>query len=182
MFNEDIFKTGFSETAKYIKKLRAETIKAMNDTVRDFTVQGVAIVDENATIFVSPHEDISGQEAFDNVGEILTQGLNSTAQIVNRNPVAPFIEFGTGRVGEQSPHPRPELVGWEYYYDSGKKKVSKVTGEEGWYMPTDNYINPEDPYFKKGIPSMPFMYYGGNQIEREMEHWFRRNLTRRIGQ
>ena len=67
-------------------------------------------------------------------------------------PYAVFVEFGTGVVGAQSPHPNPE--GW--VYDAGGH------GEKGWF-----YFNDRDGkwHWTQGMESRPFLYNTARELE-----------------
>lgn len=69
---------------------------------------------------------------------------------------APFVEFGTGIIGSQSPHPDTSLVNWKYDVNEH--------GEAGWF-----YFNERDGqwHWTKGMQSRPFMYETG-QVLREI--------------
>lgn len=68
-------------------------------------------------------------------------------------PHACYVEFGTGIVGAKSPHP---TMPWEYDVNGH--------GEKGWY-----YYDTERGRirFTKGMPSRPFMYETGAELERK---------------
>ena len=63
-------------------------------------------------------------------------------------PYALFVEYGTGVVGERSPHPE-NTIGWEYDVHNH--------GDSGWvyYLKTDGN---NQFRWTKGMPSRPFMY------------------------
>ena len=67
---------------------------------------------------------------------------------------AAYVEFGTGVVGSQSPHPNPN--GWQYDVNAH--------GDEGWV-----YYDDESGKFRwtKGFKSRPFMYNTARQLEKE---------------
>lgn len=62
-----------------------------------------------------------------------------------------YVEFGTGVVGSQSPHPDTSLVNWKYDVNSH--------GESGWY-----YYKDGEWHWTKGMPSRPFMYETGRDL------------------
>lgn len=66
---------------------------------------------------------------------------------------APFVEFGTGIVGSESPHPDTSLANWKYDVNSH--------GEAGW-----SYFNDRDGqwHWTKGMESRPFMYETGRDL------------------
>lgn len=167
---EDILSTGVSESMAYIERLRKATLQVVKDITNDFTTKGVEVVNDFASQLVYSQEDVEGHEAQDNVGIIHQLGATSVAEIRNDNPIAVFIEFGTGRVGETNPHPHPELANWEYYVQTIYKKTDKY-GQEGWWHSGE---------FMLGLTSMPFMYSAGNEIERLMSGWIKSNLERNM--
>ena len=69
---------------------------------------------------------------------------------------AAYVEFGTGIVGADNPHPNPD--GWEYDVHGH--------GNSGWYYPSEKggWIPKEGTYkgqrmaWTKGQPARPFMY------------------------
>lgn len=64
-----------------------------------------------------------------------------------------FVEFGTGIRGSADPHP---TLPWAY--------DTEGHGEDGWYY----YDMEEDRIrFTKGMPSRPFMYETGKDLERK---------------
>ena len=58
---------------------------------------------------------------------------------------APFVEFGTGIIGSNNPHPDTGLANWKYDVNEH--------GESGWY-----YYKDGEWHWTKGMPSRPFMY------------------------
>jgi hypothetical protein len=66
---------------------------------------------------------------------------------------APYIEFGTGLIGSQSPHPDTSLVNWKYDVNEH--------GEKGWM-----YFNDTDGqwHWTQGMQSRPFMYETGKEL------------------
>ena len=67
---------------------------------------------------------------------------------------AAYVEFGTGVVGMQSPHPNPQ--GWQYDINQH--------GFEGWV-----YYDEESGTFRwtQGFKSRPFMYNTARQLEKD---------------
>lgn len=65
-----------------------------------------------------------------------------------------YVEFGTGVVGSQSPHPNPD--GWQYDVNGH--------GDSGWV-----YYDDYSGQFKwtRGFKSRPFMYNTARQLEKE---------------
>jgi hypothetical protein len=84
----------------------------------------------------------------------------------NTNYHATFVEFGTGRVGENQPHPnlsafKFNLDGfntWEYFVPSDFKTVGK-DGAEGWWYRKE---------FNQGLPSQPFIFTTLHQVSEKL--------------
>ena len=66
---------------------------------------------------------------------------------------APFVEWGTGIEGQQSPHPDTSIVGWKYDINDH--------GEKGWF-----YFKDGTWHWTKGMPSRPFMYETGRELRK----------------
>lgn len=68
---------------------------------------------------------------------------------------APFVEFGTGVVGSQNPHPDTSLANWKYDINDH--------GEAGWF-----YFNERDGkwHWTKGMQSRPFMFETGQDLRK----------------
>lgn len=89
--------------------------------------------------------------------------LNAGFVRVTSDHVA-FVEFGTGVVGQASPHRNGEYLSkaaWSYA--TGAKIFTTKDGRVGWIYPTD------DGGFKftEGMQSRPFMYETALQLQRE---------------
>ena len=76
---------------------------------------------------------------------------NNRGLIITNCDYAAFVEFGTGVVGSNSPHP---TMPWDYDVNSH--------GEAGWV-----YYDEEQGRFRwtKGMPSRPFMYNTAKGLE-----------------
>lgn len=68
---------------------------------------------------------------------------------------AKFVEFGTGIVGANSPHPNTSIVGWKYDVNEH--------GEKGWF-----YFKDGKWHWTKGMPSRPFFYETSMQLMKEI--------------
>jgi hypothetical protein len=93
-----------------------------------------------------------------NKAEILGFGANSTTVTAfNDHPQATYIEFGTGRAGEQLRHTEASKNGYEYYVESEyKKPASKNSkGIDYWWHKQKRVI---------GLPSMPFIYQSLQEV------------------
>lgn len=74
-------------------------------------------------------------------GEVITDGY--TYYIMTGNEFAPYVEFGTGIIGQRNPHEEPTWT-----YDVNKH------GESGWFY----FDEQGKAHWTKGVPARPFMY------------------------
>lgn len=82
-------------------------------------------------------------------GDVLTNGV--TYYVYSDCEYAPFVEFGTGMVGKQSPHPKPQSISMNGKTYDGYD--SQGHGWEGWV-----YYKNEHYYWTQGAEAKPFMY------------------------
>jgi len=71
-------------------------------------------------------------------------------------PYAVYVEFGTGIVGKNQPHPSPD--NWRYDINNH--------GDSGWWYFNDNTGRMQ---WTKGMPSRPFMYNTARELENACE-------------
>ena len=77
-----------------------------------------------------------------------------------------FVEFGTGVVGQNSPHKNGEYLSkaaWQYA--SGAKIFTTQNGKVGWIYPTDD----GGFRFTEGMASRPFMYETALELQRKFK-------------
>lgn len=87
------------------------------------------------------------------------------SRVVSEKKGLAYIEFGTGKVGQQSNYDRAHLPDkdvpitgyWEYYYPS-EHKITK-NGEKGWYF---------GKTFTTGQPAGMQMYHTSQKLRNEM--------------
>lgn len=108
---------------------------------------------------------------------ILVEQVGEGISITVGSDYAVYVEFGTGIVGSNNPHPHP----WAYDVNNH--------GEEGWWYPTTS----DDPNKKKktsadgglwawtkGQPSRPFMYETWLWGTRSATQIMRKNIRKEI--
>ncbi len=89
--------------------------------------------------------------------------LNAGYVKVTSDHVA-FVEFGTGVVGQQSPHTNGEYLSKASWgYATGQKIFTTKDGKVGWIYPTDD----GSFRFTEGMKSRPFMYQTALELQRE---------------
>ncbi len=75
---------------------------------------------------------------------------------------AAFVEFGTGVVGQNSPHQNGEyLARASWNYASGARIFTTKSGKIGWIYPT----NDGHFVFTEGMKSRPFLYQSALELQ-----------------
>lgn len=144
-----------NELEEYKKEVERRS-KLLVQTLTDLGVEivRVKIVGMGA---VYSGELLSGVDGY------FSPALNAGYVRVSSDHVA-FVEFGTGVVGQASPHSNGEYLSkaaWSYA--SGAKIFTTKNGRVGWIYPTD-----DGGYrFTEGMQSRPFMYETALELQRE---------------
>lgn len=132
--NDKSIRKALKDLREYQKKVE----QAGPNITKRLTEQGVSLAQQNASYMniYDSGELVNGIESsYDgNRGYVFSTAKHSA-----------FCEFGTGVVGQDSPHPDP-ANGWTYDVNEH--------GEEGWWY----YDRHGNRRWTKGMPSKPFMY------------------------
>lgn len=86
---------------------------------------------------------LSGMDLDENSAGVVMSTVSSTsngakAVVSHVGDDVAYLEFGTGMVGKQSPHPLSPQYNWEYYIDTVFKKT--VKGRAGWWFNSDFHV------------------------------------------
>ena len=148
---------------KGIRKLRAYQKRVQKKTsllVQRLTDYGAEV----ARIKIVNMGAYYSGELLSGVSGYYSPTLNAGFVKVTSDHVA-FVEFGTGVVGQNSPHKNGEYLSkaaWNYA--SGAKIFTTQNGRVGWIYPTDD----GDFRFTEGMPSRPFMYETALELQRNL--------------
>lgn len=127
---------------KEVQRYKDEFNRKLEEFVRRLAQEGVVVA--KMQIMAMPAVD-TGEllGSIDlKVGDVLTNGYEYI--VYTGCEYAKYVEFGTGIVGENNPHPNPD--GWQY--DINRH------GDNGWF-----YIGRDGEWhWTKGMPARPFMY------------------------
>lgn len=136
---EDIFKA-CNELDKFSQKFQKARIKLLN-RLADYAIE---VIRQNCPVDTEELiNSIQKSEIFENTIEVFTD-----------NYYAQFVEFGTGIVGMNNPHPDAGSEGWQYN-SSGK-------GEQGWHY-VDQRTGKSS--FTHGQTGKQFMYKAYEYLE-----------------
>lgn len=132
-----------------LKQFKTEFIEKCNRLIEELTDYGVEV----AQVQVAQLDAVYTGELMNSIEGYYSPTYN--VGIIKAGAYyAAYVEFGTGVVGKQSPHPNPQ--GWQYDVNQH--------GDEGWV-----YYDDESGTFRwtKGFKSRPFMYNTARQLERD---------------
>ena len=109
---------GLTDLENYLKQYERAIKETRKALVDELCVTGEALLAE-----YSPVED---HELKSSTASLVQHGPKTSRGVLFQSaPHAPFVEFGTGLVGSQSPHPDSSEYGWAYDTNSH--------GADGWY-------------------------------------------------
>jgi hypothetical protein len=134
---------------KELKQYKQEFIKKCNQLVQELTEYGVDV----AKVEVTQLDAVYTGELRNSIEGYFSPSTG--VGIIRAGAYyAVYVEFGTGVVGSQSPHPNPN----GYQYDVNQH------GDEGWV-----YYDDDSGEFRwtKGFKSRPFMYNTARQLEKD---------------
>lgn len=141
---------GFRNLAKQVREYR----KSLTDKCEEFAYrmaeEGFAI----AQLKILSFNAVMTGELLDSMnleaGDILSNG--STYYIYTDCDWAAFVEFGTGVVGQENPHPETGIANWKYDVNDH--------GEKGWF-----YFKDGEWHWTKGMPSRAFLFETGQELK-----------------
>ena len=150
---------GIKKAKRELEKYKKEIITNSKTLVQKLTDYGAEI----ARIKIVNMKAVDTGDLLSGVSGYYSPLLNAGFVKVASDHVA-FVEFGTGIVGQASPHTNGEYLSkasWQYA--SGSKIFTTKNGKVGWIYPTDD----GEFRFTEGMQSRPFMYETALQLEKE---------------
>lgn len=143
VYNPESIKTAIGILQNYKKQVE----KSLDEIMEKFSLQGVEIAKReyvDLTASLPPASIPSTGELYNSIQSVYIPTLKQAIIFVD-SEYAEFVEFGTGVVGANNPHPDPRF--WQYDYNNH--------GDDGWW-----YFNDQKNrvVWTKGWFSRPFMY------------------------
>lgn len=134
---------------KELKQFKTEFLKKCNQLVQELTEHGVDV----AKVEVTQLDAVYTGELRNSIEGYFSP--TSNVGIIKAGALyAVHVEFGTGVVGQRSPHPNAQ----GYRYDIN------AHGDEGWFYYDDDSGQVR---WTKGFKSRPFMYNTARQLEKD---------------
>lgn len=148
---------GIKNAIKDLQKYKRRVEKNARLLVQKLTDEGASI----ARIKIVNMGAYYSGELLSGVSGYYSPSLNAGFVKVASDHVA-FVEFGTGIVGQNSPHKNGEYLSKaSWSYASGTKIFTTKDGRVGWIYPTDD----GGFRFTEGMSSRPFMYETALELE-----------------
>ncbi len=152
-YSLELSQQGIKRLQKELQDYKTTLRRKLQMFVQRMAEEGVAIaqlkVSEKDAIYTGELHDSIRAEA----GTILKN--SATWYVFTGCPWAKYVEFGTGIVGSQNPHPNTSIIGWKYDINEH--------GENGWFYWRDGAW-----HWTKGMPSRPFMFETAQQLQMAM--------------
>lgn len=145
--------TNVDEVISNLKLFSAKIDAGLNNSVADLGKHCKDIAKANVIIY--DKDPFTGEQIKNNIKLSIENkmGGNIRAVVEAGHQDSKFYEYGTGIVGSESPHPESEKAGWEYNLSTIYKRISSISGREGWFH---NF--PIGVRFTSGQPASAFMF------------------------
>lgn len=139
-------------SAKSLRKAAAE-LRAYKSRVEQLPEKLVAeLASQGAQIALFEARDIKDTGYL--LSRIMGESGGKIGYVKCKCGYAVFVEFGTGVVGSNKPHPDISILGWQYDVNGH--------GELGWWYPgKDGKL-----HWTRGMSSRPFMFNTAQQLRR----------------
>lgn len=133
-----------------LQRYKQELIQKTQTFAQRLADEGVILAKVKISQYSAVYTGELLNSIMDEPGAVITNG--SQWVIYTGCEWAPFIEFGTGITGSESPHPDPGLANWKYDVNEH--------GDSGWW-----YYKEGEWHWTKGMPSRPFMYETAKELK-----------------
>ena len=169
-------KASITSAIKEVKDLKEKLEPAIGELIRYLSEKGVEI----AQIEIASMGAVDTSTLFESIESRYDSGTR-VGQVFTMLDYAVFVEYGTGIVGANSPHPGIGDDDWndvegitvkgETYSDYDQNEHGEggwwYPSPNGWYVPKDGVTNEEglSLAWTKGMPSRPFMYNTMRELE-----------------
>jgi hypothetical protein len=161
------------KTVENLKKYLAEGLSELARTITEDRGKGIA------QMYIAQFPAVDSGALSDSIHGVYNKS-NHEGSISTDVEYAVLVEYGTGIVGAQNPHPGIGDGDW-INVDSvsiGNKTYSSYDqeghGEAGWWYPSENGWYEASTgallAWTKGSPARPFMYMTMKELEMQAEH------------
>ena len=141
----DLSTKGINRALKVLEDFKKELIKKCNEVITILAQKG----EEFAKMYIVDLGAVYTGELLDSITSDFDESTRIGRVYVNGVAYAAYVEYGTGIIGDFSPHPEP----WAYDINNH--------GWDGWYFIGRDGIK----YHTLGQPAHPFMYNTRRDLE-----------------
>lgn len=142
-------KSSIQNAINEVKRFRDMLTQTLADLAAELAKQGAEIAKMQVTSF-----DAVDTGDLENSIYGYYDPTSRIGYVIAGSAHAFYVEYGTGIVGAQNPHPEPERAAWEYDVNNH--------GNDGWYYyPGDGsglFSDKSALAWTRGMPARPFMY------------------------
>lgn len=135
--------SGLQQALREVEQYKQEIINKTKILAQRLADEGVTLAKVKIMEYPAVYTGELLNSIMDEPGALISNG--SQWIIYTGCPWAKFVEFGTGIVGSENPHPDTNIANWKYDVNEH--------GDAGWH-----YYKDGEWHWTKGMPSRPFMY------------------------
>ena len=146
----ELTRSSLTHAIKEVQFFRDQLAQSMNDLMQKLVDEGISV----ARIQIASMDAVdTGALEHSIAGYFDPQ--TRIGYVFSGSPYAIYVEYGTGPIGAQDPHPVPETASWQY--DIGETIHENIQHPEwgrGWWYPGDDGKS----HWTQGQPSRPFKF------------------------
>lgn len=146
----ELTRESLSNAIREVRFFQEQLVESMNELIRLLTEQGAEI----AKVQVASMDAVDTGELESSIYGYYDPSTR-IGYVIAGAAHAFYVEYGTGPVGEASPHPEPGTAAWQYNIGEtiGINPRHPDWGEGWWYPGNDGKA-----HWTSGQPSRPFMF------------------------
>lgn len=146
----ELTSSSLSRAIREVNLFKRQLAETMNELIRRLTEEGANI----ARVQVASMDAIDTGELEQSIYGYYDPSTR-IGYVIAGAAHAFYVEYGTGPMGADNPHPEPGTAAWEYNIgDSIGLNPRHPEWGEGWWYPGDD----GKPHWTSGQPSRPFMF------------------------
>lgn len=141
------------QAIRELDECKRQLTVALEDLVRKLADQGAQVAKMQVASFDAVDSGELEHSIFGHYDEQSRIGY-----IIANAPHAFYVEYGTGAVGADAPHPMASEAGWEYMVGP---HIKEGPGGLGWWYDKSSdgvFSGSGDYHWTRGQPARPFMY------------------------
>lgn len=141
------------QALRELEECKRQLVEALTELTKTLQEQGVQVAKMQVASFDAVDSGELEHSIFGHYNEQSRIGY-----IIAGAPHAFYVEYGTGAVGADAPHPMASEAGWEYMVGP---HIKEGPGGLGWWYDKSSdgvFSGDGDYHWTRGQPARPFMY------------------------